>query len=641
MVNKKSVSLSRLGVVAAVVIHFSVVPSAAEPYRQTLADVAAGRVELSCKEPGNWRFALSAERGADGVEVLRVKLTAARPSVPPAFDVEVRFPAVDVPHLWKPEYNYDGVRPNWTSADCRPSDTSFAWWTPVYCLHNAVDRNRFAFATSECVRPVRFRPGLTEETLEAFLRFSYFREPEEPCTSYETAIRLDRRDVFYADAIRSASDWILAERGERPCVSPPAAFEPLYSSWYSFHQNVFDKELEAECAEAAKLGMKVLIVDDGWQTDDTGRGYAFCGDWEESKRRFPDMASHVKKVQALGMKYMVWFSVPSIGVKSANFPRFKGRYLRVAPGREGILDPRFPDVREFLCGVYEKALREWGIDGFKLDFINSFCLFGGKDPAVAENYAGRDVRSIHEAIDRLVADVTRRLRAVKPDVLVEFRQTYIGPAVRKYGNMFRVADCCGIFAANRAGIAALRLTSGGNAVHSDMLAWHPAETPEQASRQILNSLFGTVQYSMMLRRVPENHKRMMRHWIRFSREHKAALQHGAFRPYHPEHQYPVLEGESATERIIGVYTDTMAVASGPAGKTVYVLNATGADRVLLDLAFPPVSVRAFDTFGDPVPAPALSAGLNAAAVPAGGYLVLTADSAAVQPRTVGSPRPVR
>ena len=57
-------------------------------------------------------------------------------------------------------------------------------------------------------------------------------------------------------------------------------------------------------------------------------------------------------------------------------------------------------------------------------------------------------------------------------------------------------------------------------------------------------------------------------------------------------------------------------------KTVYVLNATGSGRVFLNLSSVPAAVRAFDTFGNPAPAPALVAGLNSAAVPEGGYLVL-------------------
>ena len=32
------------------------------------------------------------------------------------------------------------------------------------------------------------------------------------------------------------------------------------------------------------------------------------------------------------------------------------------------------------------------------------------------------------------------LRRVKPDVMIEFRQPYIGPLMRKYGNMFRAGD---------------------------------------------------------------------------------------------------------------------------------------------------------------------------------------------------------
>ena len=29
----------------------------------------------------------------------------------------------------------------------------------------------------------------------------------------------------------------------------------------------------------------------------------------------------------------------------------------------GVLDPRFPEVREFLIETYESALREWDLDG--------------------------------------------------------------------------------------------------------------------------------------------------------------------------------------------------------------------------------------------------------------------------------------
>ena len=58
-----------------------------------------------------------------------------------------------------------------------------------------------------------------------------------------------------------------------------------------------------------------------------------------------------------------------------------------------------------------------------------------------EAKGGRDFASVNEATDRMMTDVLAELRRVKPDVMIEFRQPYIGPLIRKYGNMFRASDC--------------------------------------------------------------------------------------------------------------------------------------------------------------------------------------------------------
>ena len=203
-------------------------------------------------------------------------------------------------------------------------------------------------------------------------------------------------------------------------------------------------------------------------------------------------------------------------------------------------------MRAFLGDIYEKALREWNLDGFKLDFIDSFYIHL-KDPAEADGYEGRDTKSVEEASVRLMDEVMSRLKAIKPDLLVGFRQTCIGPAILKYGNMFRDSDCPGDKNRNRRGVARLRLTSGKGAVHGDMLEWHPTESVEVAARSVLDSMFGVVQYSMMLRKLPKDHVAMIRHWADFSQRHEEALLHGAFRAYNPEHGYPVLVGEGAAE----------------------------------------------------------------------------------------------
>ena len=590
----------------------------AAEFKTTVAGTCAGDVKVACADAGTWAFDVRREAGG-GTEELIFRLSSPQDAVPPRFEATFEFPQRDMHHIWTDFTERGYLKPDWTG--WQSSDLTHG--QPLCAIHNGNNRNRFTMACSEALKRVEWRAVLREESCLVTGGFRFFTSPEAPCRSYEVRIRFDVRDVFWSDAVRDAAGWIARTADLRPCGVPDAAFDPLYSSWYSFHQDVFAKDIEDECALAAKMGMKVLIVDDGWQTDDTNRGYAFCGDWQVSPRRFPDMAAHVRRVQDMGLKYMVWYSVPFIGTKSANWTRFKGKFLYVNNHLgAAVLDPRFPEVREFLVGIYVKALRDWNLDGFKLDFIDSFG-FQGQDPAVRENYAGRDIRSLPDAVNRLMTEVHAALVAIKPDLLVEFRQRYIGPAIRQFGNMMRAADCPGDLQGNRLRIAALRMTSGQAAVHADMLEWHPSDTLEAAARPILSSIFGVVQYSMMLRNLPPAHQEVIRHWIAFSLRHRDALLKGSFRAYHPEAQYPLLEAGNAAERIFGVYTPGTVVPCGAPDRPIFILNGTGADGLVLELSAVPRKAEAFDARGRAVGLASYpGAGLSRVAVPAGGYLRL-------------------
>ncbi len=591
----------------------------AAEYANTIDGLGVGPVEVRCAEAGGWTFAVTRAAGADGVPELKIRLSAAEDLPPPKFSVLFDVPQVDMHHRWTALHlEKVGMPPNWS---CEVA-SRLCSGMPLVAFLNDSDRNRLAVACSEAKRLVVFNAGLREEGCRIEWKIDFFREPEAPIRAYETTLRFDRRDVFFGDAIAEASAWITKTAALPPAPVPEAAFEPLYSAWYSFHQDVSDKAIEAECAEAAALGMKVVIVDDGWQTDDNNRGYSYCGDWQVSTNRFPDFAAHVKKVHDMGLKYMIWYGVPMVGYKSVNYERFKGKYLWNRDGRwadYSCLDPRFPEVRAFLCDIYEKAMRDWDLDGLKLDFIDAIG-FSGPDPAIKENYAGRDIRSLSEAIDRLMKDVHARLVSVKPDALVEFRQSYIGPGIRQYGNMLRATDCPGDMLANRCRIANLRLTSGETAVHADMLEWNVADTAENAARFVLSSLFGVIQYSVMLRELPADHKKMVAHWLGFTRDHRETLLKGAFRPRHFEAFYPVIEAESAAERIVAVYNDATVADGGTVDRPIYVVNATGKSRVALRLAGGPAMGVLFDTFGAQCGTVALKAGLQDVEIPVSGYL---------------------
>ena len=601
----------------------------AAPFETVVHGTCAGDVRIVCNDADGWKFDVK-DAAEDCVDEIAIRLEANEDTPPPMFEVSFSLPQIRMNHVWT-DGSTDGNRlgPDWRSWQW----SDIAHGQPLACLHDGNNRNRLTMACSEALRKVEWRMALREENCVVVGGFRFFTAPEAPLSEYEVRIRLDGRDAFWSDAVQNAAAWIARTANLKPCRTPDAAFDPLYSSWYSFHQDVFAKDIEDECAIAAKMGMKTIILDDGWQTDDTNRGYAFCGDWKVSPRRFPDMAAHVKKVHDLGMKYMVWYSVPFVGRKSGNWERFKGKYL-YEWGSQGacILDPRFPEVREFLVDTYVRAMKDWDLDGFKLDFIDSF-RFSGKDPAIAEDYAGRDIRSLPDAVNQLMTDIHASLTAIKPDALIEFRQNYTGPAIRQYGNLLRARDCPGDKQLNRQLIANLRLTSEITAVHSDMLEWHPSDTPEDAALPILSAMFATVQYSMMLRNIPESHREVIRHWLEFSQAHRDTLLKGHFRAYHPESQYPLLEAESEAERIIGVYAAGMVVPCGALDRSVYVLNGSGGDSAVLDFADGTAAAEVFDASGKPAGTVQLCRGVQRVAVPRGGYLRIVQPVARSKPST--------
>ncbi len=525
--------------------------------------------------PG-WTISAKAEPFGEGRERWTIEFSAPAPTNPPRTTVSCRFPVVDV--VGRMTTWAGNIPPEWNCGFSSAIHTQ----APIASLFSDSSENRAMLACSEAFRRVNFRLGLVEETAEAVYSAELFSEPEAPIQSYRVEFLLDFRHVFYADAIRGAYAWMAAKPEYAPAMTPDAAFDPLYSFWYSYHQNVTAEKVEAECAEAVKYGMKTIIVDDGWQTDDNNRGYSYCGDWNVSTNRFPDFAAHVRRVQAMGLKYMIWYGVPFVGRNSANYARFKGMFLREDGDGVAVLDPRFPEVREFLIGNYEKAMREWGLDGLKLDFIDAFS-FWGTDPAVAENYAGRDIKSVPEAVDRLMTDVRTRLSAIRKDVLIEFRQTYVGPAMRKYGNMFRASDCPMDPRSNRPRTLELRIFSGETAVHADMLMWNTLESPEAASKQFWSVLFAVPQISMRIEELPESHRAKLREMLDFWIAHRDTLMKGELRPMRPDLMYPIVYAYGKGEQVVAVYDAGQVVSVDRSkGADVYIVNATDATSVVVE-----------------------------------------------------------
>lgn len=534
-------------------------------------------------ESPDWRVDAAVRELEPGLAEVTVTMRAEKDFPPAPLRVTFTHPLRDAVGMWRSGAGFGkALVQDWRGEAVWSS--SIASGAPVVEFFNDGSENVFSVACSESVGAVEFRSGIVEEAPGLRHTAEFRAGGEAPLREAAVSFLVDTRPVFYAQSIGGACDWCAERSGADPDRSAPAsAFAPVFSSWYAFKQNVTAAAVERECALAKDFGFGTVIVDDGWQTADSRGGYAFCGDWRADERKFPDFAKHVGEVRASGLRHMLWFAVPFIGERSENFKRFLGKYLYHDSGLgASALDPRFPEVREFLAGVCERAVSEWGLDGFKLDFLDAFHI-RGEDPAAAVGApAGRDIPSLPRAVDRLLEDILRTVLKIRPDALLEFRQPYVGPSMRKYGNMFRVGDCAYGAAQNRVGTLDLRLSSGRAAVHSDMLVWDAKASVEDAALQFLNVLFAVPQVSVRLGELSAGHRRMLQSLMAFQAKHSETLLFGELRPMRPDLNYPVVYAYGKGEQIAAVYDADQIARFDSSRGTAWIVNATGSDRLFVE-----------------------------------------------------------
>ncbi len=466
------------------------------------------------------------------------------------------------------------LTPNW--APCHVG-SAMCLNMPFMALLDRRGECLYTAALSDVVNPTEIAFGYVEETDLAWGRVRLFTAPSRPMKEYAVTLRIEKRENALYDACQEAVAW-WRSLGYGNDYLPEAAFEPVYSSWYCFHQKLDEEELLAECTLAASLGMKTLIIDDGWQTDDNNRGYAYCGDWRVAKSKFKDFPAFVEKLHALGIKVMLWYSVPFVGDYSDAYERFKDKFLHYEPGgHTGVLDPRYKEVRDYLTDIYAKALTEYGIDGFKLDFIDSFHNYG----KFVHNEE-MDCYSVEDGASKLLEEIQSKLQAINKDVLIEFRQAYYGPVIGKYANMLRVGDCPGNIYRNLSETVRMRCFTDGAAVHSDMLTCNAHEPVEAFLSQFFAVFFSVPQFSYKLLQLSEEKLKALRFYLGFHNAHRELLLHGRLKISGADRGVTKLESFKDGEQMVLLYREPVMTLQD--ADRVYLINARGCDGVLVQTA---------------------------------------------------------
>ncbi|BCJ27746.1 glycoside hydrolase family 36 protein [Actinocatenispora sera] len=547
-------------------------------------------------------------------DVLEVRVTA--PPGAGTLDIDWDVPADDATVYWQPDYAQRRHLPaEWGSR----RSVSLLRSAPVGALVDAADRNVACWSLSETSHRIQVRrEGIREESA----RFRCTVRISLSGTEDPVVLRVDRRRLPYWSVLADVASWWDELLPEPPMPAPPAGRAPTYCTWYSMHQELTADRIERAAEDARALGFGALIVDDGWQTDDTSRGYWYCGDWEVAAGKMGSLAEHVARVRSAGLSYLLWLAPPLLGRRSPARARFADRTLGSLSAQDAdILDPRYPEVRAHLTDVCARLLDGTDVDGFKLDFLDAWLV---ADPPPAGT--GTDVPDVESAVARWLTELRAELTKRRSTVLLEFRQNYTGPAMQRYGNLFRAADCPMDIVDNRTRTLDVRLLLPGRTVHSDPILWNPTGSAVYAAEQLLCALFSVPQVSVELSELPAEHRRMLSHWLGFHTAHSQTLVVGAIEPSRPDLAYPVVRARGDGETIVAAYAKLPVTVDDTDPPTVILVNATGSEGLVVDVAAANgarvTSVR--DHCGDPLPLPAtaLSPGLTRLAVPRAGLVEL-------------------
>lgn len=529
------------------------------------------------------------EKIEDGeISKYRLKLTFKDEASPKPYTIFWDEDQIDILGFWSSGASLSrNITPDWAM---RSAPSRLAFGSPHITLFNKADKNRLSITLSDPSTPTTVFAGIVEETGRVRLKIELFSTLCAKMKDYEIIIRIDRREIAVEDAVADATKW-WEELGYKHAYVPENATLPMYSTWYSFHQNTIPDEIIDECKIAKEFGMDTVIVDDGWQTDDSSRGYAFCGDWKIAKSKIPDMKDFVYRVHALGMKFMIWFSVPFVGFSSENFERFKGKYLYTNKRMNAcVLDPRFKEVREFLVDTYTSYVKEYGWDGLKLDFIDSFRL----DEESSTDYEAMDFVSLEQAVEALLREVYEALVKINPEILIEYRQSYIGAVVGKYGNMFRVADCPGDVLINKTHSLDLRMSCGERAVHSDMLVFNKNDTLEGVAYQLYAIMFCVPQISIRFGGISAEHRALLKAFLSFWREHRKTILDGKLALRGHDVGYTMAQSTKDGECVAVLYNNVPY--SAQKGTKTYLFNSSGYDGAVIELE-EKAQYEIYDIFG--------------------------------------------
>jgi len=279
----------------------------------------------------------------------------------------------------------------------------------VYAMHFIYSGNFIAQAEVNQFESVRMEMGIHPQG------FCWKLNSEEVFSSPEVVLTysnsgLDQMTNTFHDLYRNHLIRSPYLHKERPI---------LINNWEATYFDFNSEKLLAIAKEAKKVGIEMLVMDDGWfgkrSSDDSS-----LGDWQVNEEKLQGgLHKLVREVKDIGLKFGIWFE-PEMISPDSDLYRAHPDWAIAIPGRvatqsrsQFVLDLSRPEVIEYTYEQVAKILRSVAVDYVKWDMNRQLCDLGSVSLEADRmgELSHRYVLGVYQLQERLVTEF--------PDLLLE------------------------------------------------------------------------------------------------------------------------------------------------------------------------------------------------------------------------------
>ncbi|MCR5118531.1 MAG: alpha-galactosidase [Lachnospiraceae bacterium] len=185
----------------------------------------------------------------------------------------------------------------------------------------------------------------------------------------------------------------------------------LINNWEATYFDFDDDKLVSIAAQAAKSGIEMLVMDDGWFGNRFDDNRAL-GDWTVNEDKLKGgLKKLVERVNALGLKFGIWFE-PEMVSPDSELYRAHPDWAIAVPGRTAglcrnqyVLDITRKEVRDYVFDAVSSVLDSANVEYVKWDMNRQLADLGSMElPADRQGeLSHRYVLAVYELQERLIS----------------------------------------------------------------------------------------------------------------------------------------------------------------------------------------------------------------------------------------------